>query len=81
MGDYAVFDPSTGQPSVSVTAPGERLTPAGAQRDPYADWRPNEPDDGSYDLIGDEIAPPEGEVPPNIVASPAGPFSRISEGF
>jgi hypothetical protein len=43
------------------------------------DWQPNaapaDSHDIGYDVIGDEIAPPEGEVPPNIVATP-GPFSR-----
>lgn len=83
MPDYAIFDASSSQVSTSVPAPGERLTPAGAQQDQLADWRPNDsPIDGHdepYQVIGDEIAPPDGDIPSNIVTTPAGPFGRTKD--
>lgn len=62
MPDFAIYDPGTGQPSTSVRAPGERLTPAGGQ-----------PTDEPYEA-GD--SPSTGRTPENIVAATPGPFSR-----
>lgn len=69
MADHAIYDPSTGQVSASVLAPGQRLTPAGGQLSPA---------DQPYEA-GKE-APSTGPIPANVVVSPAGPFSRTKQG-
>lgn len=67
MTDF-LYDPSTGERSTSVLAPGERLAPAGGQVTPPAE--PYEKGDGS---------PSTGPTAPNVIATP-GPFSRTKQG-